>query len=162
MTYLAVVYASAPSAEVIIPTLELSPPGDEPIRICNGFEDQTVTLETDQLATFQAGPVEVGLPARNTSGQQRLTFGVANVTGFAQQAVERSLESGARVPVVYREYLHSDLSAPAARPIRMVLTGGVFEGIQLQLTAAYYDLLNTAWPRDRYTAEFAPGLKYFN
>jgi hypothetical protein len=64
------------------------------------------------------------------------------------------------VPVIYRLYLESDKTAPAALPFEMVLSGGGFDGIMVGIEASYYDLLNTAWPRDRYTAEFAPGLRY--
>lgn len=38
MTILKTVYASAPTSEVIIPSLEIQVPGVEPIRIFNGFQ----------------------------------------------------------------------------------------------------------------------------
>ena len=160
MTILAVVYASAPAAEVIIPTLEISHPAIETIRICAGFEDHDLTLETEETVTFEAAGIEVALPKRDTSGQQSLTFAIDNVTGIAQQRIDTALEQGGQVAITYREYLASDPSAPASVPIRMTLIGGRFQGGVVQLQAAYHDLLNYAWPRERYTADFAPGLKY--
>jgi hypothetical protein len=162
MTLLSTLYASAPAAEVLIPTLEISHPSfAEPIRTCAGFEDHTVTLEDSTTqATFVASGLDVSLPARNASGQQNLTFAIENVTGIAQDAIDRALEAGGEIRVIYRSYLASDLSEPAEPPLKMVLVGARFEGASLQVTASYMDIINQAWPRDRYTVDFAPGLKY--
>ncbi len=160
MTILAVVYASAPAAEVIIPTLEIAHDAIETIRICAGFEDQELTLETEETVTFEAAGIEIALPKRDTSGQQTLTFAIDNVTGIAQERIDAALEAGGTVSITYREFLASDPSAPAGVPIRMTLVAGRFEGGVVQLQAAYHDLLTYGWPRERYTADFAPGLKY--
>ncbi len=159
-TLLAKAYASAPTDTVIIQTLEIKPSGVDPIRVCTGFEDQTVTLEDDTEVTFTAGPIVVSEPARDTSGQQTLQFSIPNVAGVAQEAVDAALEAGEQVPIVYRRYLSTDLTAPAGNPLEMTLTGGAFHGLMVAVEASYYDLLNTQWPRERYTADFAPGLRY--
>ena len=159
MTLLSVVYASRPTDEVIIPTLEIQVPGHDPIRICADFDDHMLGVD-GQLVQFEGGNLQVALPASNTTGQQTLTFGVSNVNGIAQRYVDDALEAGDRVTIIYREYLVSDPSAPARRPYVMALTGGAFENGEAQFEAGYYDTLNTAWPRDRYTVESAPGLKY--
>lgn len=160
MTIIATVYASAPTSEVIIPTLEILSP--TPQRICGGFEDVTVTQETGQTVTFLGAGLDISLPTADSSGRQNLRFAIDGVTGQAQAQIDAALESGAQVPIIYRPYLASDLTAPAGPPMRMTLIGGGFEGGHVELEAAYYDLLNTAWPRELYTVEFAPGLKYFN
>lgn len=160
MSLIETVYASAPSDQVILPTLEILVPGEDPIRVVAAFEDLTVTLETLETVTFQAGPFDFVRPKKDTSGQQNLTFAIANVTGEAQRVVEAAIEAGSEVPINYREYLSSDLTAPAAQPIKMTMRGGQFEGIMVQVEAGYFDLLNHAWPRSRYTASFAPGLRY--
>jgi len=159
MTILSVVYASAPAGEVIIATLEIVVPGHPPIRICDGFENHMLGVD-GQLVQFEAGSLQVALPARNTRGQQTLSFGVSNVNGIAQRYVDDALEAGELVRLIYRAYLESDKSAPAERPRTMTLTGGQFERGEAVFEAGYYDLLNAAWPRERYTAESAPGLKY--
>lgn len=160
MTILSQVYASAPAAEVLIPTLDISHPAISAIRVCAGFEDQTVTLETGQEATFVASGLDVSLPARNASGQQNLTFAIENVTGEAQRLVDDALDGGHTIRAVYREYLASDLSAPAAEPLRMVVVGAKMQGSTLQVTASYQDIIGRAWPRDRYNATDHPGLRY--
>ncbi len=130
-----------------------------PLRICDGFEDQLLGVD-GQMVPFEAGSLQVALPARNTKGQQTLSFGVSNVNGIAQRYVDDALEAGAWVFLTYRAYLESDKSAPAERPRTMTLIGGQLERGEAVFEAGYYDLLNAAWPRDRFTAETAPGLKY--
>lgn len=160
MSLIETVYASAPTDQVILPTLEILVPGYTPIRVVAAFEDVTATLETDETVTFQAGPFDYERPSKDSSGNQMLKFSIANVTGEAQKAVEFALDADAEVPIIYREFLSSDLTAPAINPVEMTMRGGQFQGIMVQIEAGYYDLLNTAWPRNRYTVDFAPGLRY--
>ncbi len=158
MSILRKAYASADSE--IIRALEITPAGAAPIRVCTGFEDLTLALETGESAEFVAGPVDIKEPKKSTGGRQVLRFAIANVTSVAQEAVEQALESGAQVPVIYRKYVASDMSAPAALPLKMVMVGGSFDGLMLNIEAAYMDPLNRAYPRDRYTNDVAPGLRY--
>ncbi|GHC19531.1 DUF1833 family protein [Aidingimonas halophila] len=162
MTILSTLYASAPVDEVLIPTLEISHPSfpDGPILTCTGFEDHTVTLETGEEVTFQGSGLDISLPSRDPSGQQNLQFAIENVTGIAQDAIDRALEAGGQIDVIYRSYIADQLSEPAEPPLKMVLVEPQFEGSTVQVTASFQDIINTAWPRDRYTATFAPGLRY--
>lgn len=156
------VYASAPSDEVIIPTLEIRHPAIDTIRTCAGFENQAVTLEDDSQVTFLASGLDVSLPARNASGQQNLTFAIENVTGIAQNAIDEAMQAGGDIRVIYRTYLASDLSAPAEPPLNMSLIGAEFEGSSVQVTASYQDIISQAWPRERYSTDWAPGLRYIS
>lgn len=160
MSIINTVYASAPAEYVILPTLEILVPGFDPIRVVAAYEGLTATLETAETVTFQAGPFEYKEPSKDTSGNQTLTFAIANVTGQAQEAVEAALSSNVEVPINYRVFLSTDLTAPAQAPFKMTLRGGTFEGIMVQIEAGYFDLLNTQWPRRRYLAEEFPGLRY--
>lgn len=159
MTILEQVYASG--GDVIISTIELSCPAwGESVLICNGFEDQTVTTETSVTLTFTAAGIDVALPKKNSSGAQTLTFAIDNVTGEAQSLIDQALESEERITLIFRTYLASDLSSPADTPLRMTVIGGTMRGSGVQIQAGFFDLINTAWPRDVYTAKFAPGLRY--
>ena len=161
MSILDTVYASAPDDVVLIPTIELNAPSfAEPIRNCTGFEDQTVGLDGGGEATFLASGLDVALPAKDESGQQNLIFAIENVTGEAQQAIDAALENGDVVELIYRLYLSTDLTQPAEPPRRMVVIDASFSQSAVQVTASYNDIINRAWPRRRYTADFAPGLKY--
>lgn len=161
MSLIEIVYASAPADQVIINTLEIKHPSIDPIRICADYADHTVTLEDDTEVTFLQSGFDISLPNKDTSGNQALRFAIDNVTGIAQAAIDTALNAGGPIAVIYRAYLLSDLSAPAAPPVSMVLVAATFESSAVQIEASYFDLLNTAWPRKRYTATFAPGIKYF-
>ena len=160
MTILSQIYASAPAGEVLIPTIEIRHASMPSVYICTGFENITATTEADDVVTFIATGMDVSLPAKDDSGNQVLTFAIENITGEAQQFVDAALTAGGDMELIYREYLASDLTAPASRPRTMTIVGGSFEGGTFQCQASYYDMLNTAWPRRRYTADFAPGIKY--
>lgn len=156
------VYASSPDDEVQISTLEILHPAFDPIRTCAGYEDHTVTLETGEVVTFLASVLDVSLPRRDTSGQQNLKFAIENVTGIAQDAIDRALEAGGEITVVYRDYLASDLSEPAGPPLKMVVVGAEMSETSLQVTCSYQDIVGRAWPNMRYTVSFAPGLRYIS
>lgn len=161
MTILERVFASS-GTEVVIPTLEITCTAwAAPLLLCNGFEDQTCTTEDARTLTFTAAAIAVALPKRNTAGTQVLTFAIDNVNGQAQQLVDQALNASARIYLTFRQYLSSDKSAPAETPLKFVVRDGVIEGASLQVNAAFYDAINTAWPRAYYTASFSPGLRYF-
>lgn len=160
MSIINVVYASAPTEHVILSTLEILVPGYDPIRIVAAYEDLTATLETSETVTFLAAPFDHQRPSKDTSGSQRLTFSISNVTGEAQKAVDFAIDNSLEVPINYREFLSTDLSSPAITPIKMTMRGGAFRGIMVEIEAGYYDLLNSEWPRRRYIAEEFPGLRY--
>lgn len=159
MTILASVYASAPAAEVIIPALEIRVPGKDPIRVCGGFEDHMLGVDGDDYL-FKAAPIAVSLPKRDTSGQQNLAFAVAGLDGSEQALIDDALEDDDLIEIICSEYLASDKTMPAKAPLMMTVVGGTIEGMEARIEASFYDLLNSAWPRERYTAESAPGLKY--
>lgn len=152
------VYASAPTDVVIIPTLEIQAPG-ETIRLVHAYEDQQLKVD-GVMQTFESCSIQIALPAKDTSGNQTLTFGLGLVDGRAQRIIMDAIDTGQPSYLVYREYLSTDTSAPARTPIRMVISGGQFSGAMVQIEASYFDMLNTAWPRERYTVESAPGVKY--
>ena len=159
MTILETVYASG--GDIIIDTLELTCPAwEESILICNGFENQDCIDENGRALTFIAAGIQVALPKKDNSGAQNLTFAIDNVGGEAQSLIDEAIESGERVTLIYRAFLASDKTTPAEPPYRMTVLSGSIRGTVIQIQAGFFDLLNTAWPRDKYTATFAPGLKY--
>jgi hypothetical protein len=160
MTILATIYASAPADEVILHALELRHPTAPSTYICGGFADVTATLETGEAVLFRGMAIDVALPPEDASGNQSLMFAIDNVVDAAQGFIDSAMEAGGEVVLVLRKYLMSDLSQPAELPLEMPVIGGAFEGSTLQVRAALHDLLNTAWPRERYTADYSPGVRY--
>jgi hypothetical protein len=159
MTILDQVYASG--GDVIIPTLELTCTAwAGPILLCNGFEDQTCVTEDARTLVFIASGIDIALPAKTNQGNQTLTFAIDNVTGEAQQKIDQALEAELEVMMTFRTYLASDLSAPAEAPYRFVVRSGRMQGNTVTIQAGFFDAINTRFPRDLYTAIFAPGIKY--
>lgn len=159
MSILETVYASG--GDIIINTIELSCDAwASSIFICGGFENQTCIDENGREITFTAAGISVALPKKNNTGAQSLTFAIDNITGEAQQLIDEALEAEERVILTFRAFLASDKSVPADTPYRMTVLSGDMQGTVVQVQAGFFDLLNTAWPRDKYTAAFAPGLKY--
>lgn len=159
MSILETVYASG--GDIIINTIELSCYAwASSIFICGGFENQTCIDENGREITFTAAGISVALPKKNNTGAQSLTFAIDNITGEAQQLIDEALEAEERVILTFRAFLASDKSVPADTPYRMTVLSGDMQGTVVQVQAGFFDLLNTAWPRDKYTAAFAPGLKY--
>lgn len=159
MTVLQEFFASKPVGVFLIRTLEIRINGEEPLRICQGYEDQWLMAD-GVLRKFTAGALDVELPAENDSGNQTLSFGFAGANGIANNYVHKALASDDVAIMVYREYLNTDRTAPARKPYTMTVKGGAFEGPNVVFEGGYYDLLNSAWPRDRYTSITAPGVQY--
>lgn len=159
-TILDVVYASAPAGVRRIETLEILNPAIEPIRVCKGWDDETVAIESGEMVTFQASGIEIALPESSENTQQTLQFGLDGVSGEAQHKIQAALESGQQTKIIYREYLSGDLTAPAMGPLVFSMTDGTLDAFNVTVEASFYDMLNTAWQRLRYTANFAPALAY--
>lgn len=157
------VYASAPSNNIPYHTLELKHPvlPGGSIRWVQGFEDQTFGLENGGgEVLFEAVPFAASLPAKNDSGNQKLQFQVDNVTSDIYYYMRSVIDHGQKIEVIYRVYLDSNKSSPAEHPVRMVATVASGDYKTVQIVADFHDLLNSKFPTFRYTADFAPGLKY--
>jgi len=161
-------YASAPVNDIIIHTLELNNadfnvPDHAPgtIRLVQGFDDITATLEDATTATFKASGFGVSLPQKSIKGRQDLNFSIDNVTGEALKAIDDAIEGGSKIIVIYRAYAGSDLSAPGQPPVVMTATAVKADFSSISISASFHDLVNKAWPYRRYTPSFAPGLKYY-
>ena len=64
MTSLNIVYASAPSADLLIPTLEFNNEAAGVIRLAQSFNDVTATTEFAETVTFIQSAWDVSLPNR--------------------------------------------------------------------------------------------------
>lgn len=147
--------------DAIIRTLELvCDAWDEPVFICNGFDDVTAVTEDARTVTFIAANIDIALAAKNNKGNQTLAFAVDNTTGEVTKKVDRAIEAKARVTAIYRTYLNTNLSAPAEKPYVLTVLGGTLQGQEAQLETGYFNMIGVAWPRALYTTTFAPALRY--
>lgn len=147
--------------DVIIRTLELtSPAWTEPVFICTGFENITAVDETGRTVTFIGANIDIALASKNNKGNQTLAFAVDNTTGEASRLIDQAIEANARVTAIYRTYLSGNLSAPAEKPYVLTLLSGSIQGQEAQLQTGFYNMIGVAWPRELYTVNFAPALRY--
>lgn len=152
---------SSGGTDVEIPTIELSCSAwTESFFLCAGFFDQTFTLEDDRVITFQACGLDASLPKKGNDASQVLGIAIDNVRGTAQIALDAAKKVSAPVTLTFRLYLDSDHSAPAERPLQMDVLSYNADGPTIELKGGYFNLIASAWPRFRYTAEFSPGIKY--
>lgn len=158
-TILSTVYASRPVDNMVFSTLEINIPDVDPVRMVADYFDHEFGVDgVNQL--FKASPLSIGLPNKNNSGQQVIRFGFAFRGAEVQRMIDKALDSDTPSTMTYREYLLSDKSAPAKRPYVMTIIGGRIEGAEVVFEGSYYDLINSAWPRQHYTTLNAPGVKY--
>ncbi len=159
-TVLDILRASGGS-DVEIPTLELiCEAWADSLFLCAGYFDLTATTEDGRLVTFQACGMDVSLPKTNNEGTQSLGIAIDNVTGEAQARADQANAAGKTITMIYRVFLESDLSAPAEHPLRLDALSAQIVGPTINFNGGYFNLIGTAWPRVRYTADKFPGLKY--
>lgn len=162
-TLLERIYASAPTDEFLLHTLEISNPVFlAPYRFVQDFEDLTATLETSEVVTFMASGIGLSLPQRGVQGREDLSFQLDNVSGDAAMAIRDAQDSGQGTDVIYRAYSSNDLSAPIGAPLKLIATSAKINIRSVQVVATFRDFVNKAWPRRLYSIDRFPGMKYLN
>ena len=160
MTILNRLYASS-GPEVIIETLQINI-GDEVHYLCKGYEDITAMTETGDTVSFIACAMDIALPARNADGTQDLKFALCNIDGVVSTAIRNAINDRNPASLTYRNFISTDLTAPAAVPYTLAIKSGYWTATEVQITAGYMNVLDTAWPRYRYTLPSFPGLRYIS
>lgn len=158
MTILNRLYASSGS-EAIIETLQIVV-GAETFWLTEGFEDITAILEDGTTQTFIATAINIVLPTRNADGTQDLNWAIDNIDGSVSTAIQKVINEQEIGEITYRKYISTDLSYPAERPFTLTVKGGTWSAIVAQIKAGYLNILDTAWPRRRFTLPDFPGLRY--
>lgn len=158
MTILNRLYASG-GTEVIIRTLQIVV-GENTYWLTQGYEDIHARLENGATQVFTASGIDISLPARNADGTQDLKFAISNIDGVVSLAIRNALNNLSTAQLTYRSYLSTDLSAPASVPFMLNIKSGYWTATEVQITAGYMNILDTAWPRNRYTLPEYPGLRY--
>lgn len=160
MTVLNRLYASS-GEEVIIETLQINV-GSNVYYLCKGYDDITAVTENGEVVTYQACAIDIALPARNSDGTQDLQFAICNIDGVVSTAIRDALSNIQGATLTYRNYVSTDLNAPASVPYTLVIKTGTWTATVAQITAGYMNVLDTAWPRFRYTLPDYPGLRYMS
>lgn len=151
-------YASGGS-EILFNTLQITVGGQDYWMVEN-FEDITAVTEEGETVTFQAAAMVVALPARNKDGTQDLQFAISNIDGIVSTAIRNALANLNNGTLIMRQYISTDLSSPSAPPLVFQIKDGYWKSTEVQIRAGFLNILDTAWPRYRYTLPIFPGLRY--
>ncbi|MEY0665165.1 DUF1833 family protein [Providencia rettgeri] len=166
MTILNRLYASGGS-EVEIETLQIRVNGED-YWLTKGWDDIEAKLEDGRLVTFIACGMDIALPARNEDGTQDLKFAISNIDGIVSGAIREAIDkynenpNGTLAEVTYRQYFDVDLTAPNKPPFTLTVKSGQWTWADVQITAGYMNILDTAWPRHRYNLAEHSGLRYLS
>lgn len=158
MTVLNQLYASG-GDKIIHDTLTITD-GVATHYLTNGWDDITARLETGEWVTFIACGMALALPAKNADGTQDLQFALSNITGEISAYIQEVLKDKRRSELVYRAYIDDDLEAPSEAPFRFEIKSGQWTATQVDITAGYFNLLETGWPRRVYNLIDFPMLRY--
>jgi len=151
-------YASGGS-EILFNTLQITVGGQDYWMVEN-FEDITAVTEEGETVTFQAAAMVVALPARNKDGTQDLQFAISNIDGIVSTAIRNALANLNNGTLIMRQYISTDLSSLSAPPLVFQIKDGYWKSTEVQIRAGFLNILDTAWPRYRYTLPIFPGLRY--
>lgn len=136
--------------------------------------DVTLDIENDEIGnlhfilayedeiindlTYTASAFSVQLPERSDSGFTDLAFSICGVSGQCYDYIKRALASHATTYLTLQQW-HSE-TKELLYTLTLTVTGGQLTRDQANFTASFCDMLNTEFPKLRYTANNAPGLKY--
>ena len=118
-----------------------------------GYTDVTINKNTYAAAAFT-----IQLPERSASGFSDLSFAICNVSGEAYQMTKKAIASLKPTYLTLQEWAPDDYSL--MQSLRLTVTDAKITTEQATFVASFCDMLNTAFPRLRYTDKNAPGLKY--
>lgn len=125
-----------------------------------GNEDETLGLESGQQVGFDHMLFGISLPDRSLRGNQTLQFQLDNITGESLVLIRKVIDSGEKLPVIYRPYLESNKAYPAKAAIAMMANAFSADKKSVVVVADFHDFVNKLWPLLRYTPVNSPGLKY--
>lgn len=160
MTILNRLYASG-GPEVLLHTLQIQI-GVKNFWLTCGWDNVTATLETGSVVTFEACGIDLALPARNADGTQDLKFAISNIEGIVSTAIQDALADLKGATLTYRCYVPGALTAPSSMPYTLKVKSGYWTPTEVQITAGYMNILDTAWPRRRYNLNEFSGLRYIS
>lgn len=154
-------YASAPSDDVILHTLEFDHPDFvAPIYVVRDRADFTATLEDGITSvTFVAFAFDFHLPPVEQTASPEIVIRIDNVGREIIAYLDLAAQSSDLITVTYRPYLASDPSAPQQDPpISLVVREVSADVFGVECRATFGDFANRKFPNAFYDAQRFPGL----
>lgn len=160
-------YASAPSDEVILFTIELNHPSfTQPLRVVRDSKKLVARLEPDapqnggEEVEFAPYAFDLKLPDIDEYGKPELTISIDNIGRELIWYIEQALKTRRKIDVIYRLYLESDLSCPQNNPPMMMQINTISANAKsINMVAGFADLSMKAFPKKNYTLEQFPSLQ---
>lgn len=111
--------ASNPDGELDFTTLEITHPLlSKRYLLVRGTSDLTATLETGEIVTFEATPMEAKNAGNNNDMDQRASFALPDVGNQLDAEMDRIPFSNQELPkFIFRRYVSTDLSYPCEGPV---------------------------------------------
>lgn len=145
------IYASGGQLPAVTLTVENEEIGE--LNFILAYEDKKID---DVL--YHASAFTVQLPERSDSGFTDLAFSICGVSGQCYSYVRSALMSHTTTYLTLKQW-HSETGELMYQQ-RLTVTGGQITRESANFTASFCDMLNTEFPKLRYTVNNAPGLKY--
>lgn len=145
------IYASGGQLPAVTLTIENEEIGE--LNFILAYEDKKI----DDV-TYRASAFTVQLPERSDSGFTDLSFSICGVNGQCFDYIKRALSSHTTTYLTLRQW-HPQ-SNEMLYTLTLTVTGGQITRSQANFTASFCDMLNTEFPKLRYTVQNVPGLKY--
>lgn len=179
---LAEAYASAPTEDVILHTLELNHPSfTQPLRVVNNHQDFEAILVNDDIlleddsfllteagdgiiaqatsVTFAAFSFRFKLPDVQKTGMPEIEIEIDNVSREILAYIDQAANSADLIEVIYRPYLASDPTTPQMDPPIVLTMHDVDADIfAIRGRASFGDYGNRRFPNQWYDAQRFPGL----
>lgn len=109
---------------------------------------------------YLASGFTVSLPERSDSCFTDLSFGVCNASGEVYGYIRQLQESTLPVSTYITLEQYHPISFDLLYSLTLTMIGVQLDNKEAVFTASFADMLNTEFPKLRYTANNAPGLKY--
>jgi hypothetical protein len=160
-------YASVPAAQVIHHTLEIwASAFAAPIRVVRGIESLDARLEAgaprnaSEVVTFVAYAFDVVPPDMSSEALPQVAIEIDNVSREILVQIDAAVMAGAKIEVIYREFLSdAALDGPETDPpMALELIMATATKTRIRATAGFPLLMDAKFPRLDYDLESYPGL----
>lgn len=110
--------------------------------------------------TYLPSSFQVAMPTKSDNGFTDLNFAICNIDNQIYKKYKDHDDWITRYPsYVILQQFHPETLVKEYE-LQLTITGVQFTVKQVNFTASFCDMLNTEFPRLRYTQENCPGLKY--
>lgn len=107
---------------------------------------------------YHASAFTVQMPERSGNGFSDLSFAICGVNGECYSYIMQAMDSGKPTLLTYRQW-HPETET-LQDELTLTVTGCQINRNTAQFSASFCDMLNLEFPRLKYTAYNAPGLKF--